>query len=92
MILDFIKDYPDKTIIVSCPKDIVVDFCAGAGGKTLAIAAAMNNRGRIFALDKYSERLENAKSRFRRAGIKYPTLYAMSRFQSFPQMPRISYA
>jgi hypothetical protein len=26
MILDFIKDYPDKTIIVSCPKDIVVDF------------------------------------------------------------------
>lgn len=47
----------------------VVDFCAGAGGKTLAIAAFMKNKGRIFALDKYSERLENAKARFKRAGV-----------------------
>ncbi len=49
--------------------DTVVDFCAGAGGKTLAIAAKMQNKGRIFALDKYVERLENAKIRFRRADV-----------------------
>jgi len=47
----------------------VVDFCAGAGGKTLALAAAMQNKGRIFALDKYEERLENAKRRFRKANV-----------------------
>lgn len=51
----------------------VVDFCAGAGGKTLAIAAFMKNKGRIFALDKYPERLENAKMRFRRAGVNNVT-------------------
>ena len=49
--------------------DVVVDFCAGAGGKTLAIASSMNNKGKIFALDKYPERLENAKIRFRRANV-----------------------
>ena len=67
-----IQDEGSQLIAEICTvssKDTIVDFCAGAGGKTLAIAAAMNNRGRIFALDKYSERLENAKLRFRRAGV-----------------------
>ncbi|MDR3156144.1 MAG: RsmB/NOP family class I SAM-dependent RNA methyltransferase [Holosporaceae bacterium] len=49
--------------------DTVIDFCAGAGGKTLALAAAMQNKGRIFALDKYPERLEHAKVRLRRANV-----------------------
>lgn len=49
--------------------DTVVDFCAGAGGKTLAIAADMQNKGRIYALDIYEKRLENAKIRFRRANV-----------------------
>ncbi|MBR1733989.1 MAG: RsmB/NOP family class I SAM-dependent RNA methyltransferase [Alphaproteobacteria bacterium] len=57
------------TICNASQKDTVIDFCAGAGGKTLAIAASMNNKGRIFALDKYPERLENAKLRFRRANV-----------------------
>lgn len=47
----------------------VVDFCAGAGGKTLAIAAAMNNKGRVVACDVAGNRLEKAKLRFRRAGL-----------------------
>lgn len=46
----------------------VVDFCAGAGGKTLALAAMMNNKGRIVAMDVLGGRLERAKKRFRRAG------------------------
>jgi len=46
----------------------VVDFCAGAGGKTLAMAAAMANKGRVLALDVLEKRLQRAAERFRRAG------------------------
>lgn len=47
----------------------VVDFCAGAGGKTLAIAALMNNKGRVVACDVLEGRLKRAAERFRRAGL-----------------------
>jgi 16S rRNA (cytosine967-C5)-methyltransferase len=47
----------------------VVDFCAGAGGKTLALAAAMRNRGRLVACDTSARRLEHAGPRLRRAGV-----------------------
>jgi 16S rRNA (cytosine967-C5)-methyltransferase len=47
----------------------VVDFCAGAGGKTLAIAAMMENKGRVVATDVLEGRLTRAKERFRRAGL-----------------------
>jgi 16S rRNA (cytosine967-C5)-methyltransferase len=46
----------------------VVDFCAGAGGKTLALAAAMGNRGHLVACDTATRRLERATERLRRAG------------------------
>jgi 16S rRNA (cytosine967-C5)-methyltransferase len=46
----------------------VVDFCAGAGGKTLALAAAMENRGHLVACDVSAPRLERATQRLRRAG------------------------
>jgi 16S rRNA (cytosine967-C5)-methyltransferase len=67
-----IQDEGSQLIAEVCavsPGDIVVDYCAGAGGKTLALAAIMKNKGRIFALDKYEERLANAKIRFRRANV-----------------------
>jgi len=51
------------------PGEQVVDFCAGAGGKTLAIAAQMANKGRIIACDVMAGRLERAQERFRRAGV-----------------------
>src|SRR6185436_1686425 len=47
----------------------VVDFCAGAGGKTLALAARMQNRGKLVACDVASWRLDRAGQRLRRAGI-----------------------
>jgi 16S rRNA (cytosine967-C5)-methyltransferase len=47
----------------------VVDWCAGAGGKTLALAAAMGNRGQIVACDVSASRLEAAVRRLRRAGV-----------------------
>ena len=46
----------------------VVDFCAGVGGKTLALAAAMGNRGHLVACDIVARRLERAGERLRRAG------------------------
>ncbi|WP_425405085.1 RsmB/NOP family class I SAM-dependent RNA methyltransferase [Hwanghaeella sp.] len=46
----------------------VVDFCAGAGGKTLALAAGMENKGRIVACDTSEMRLSRAADRLERAG------------------------
>ena len=51
------------------PGQRVIDFCAGAGGKTLALAAQMQNKGRILALDTSSMRLEQMKPRLKRAGV-----------------------
>lgn len=51
------------------PGMMVADFCAGAGGKTLTMAAAMQNKGRIFALDVEERRLDRAGERLRRAGV-----------------------
>lgn len=51
------------------PGQKVIDFCAGAGGKTLAIAAAMNNKGRILAWDVSEKRLSQMKERLRRAKV-----------------------
>jgi 16S rRNA (cytosine967-C5)-methyltransferase len=47
----------------------VADYCAGAAGKTLAMAATMGNRGRIAALDVSAPRLTGAAKRLRRAGV-----------------------
>jgi len=47
----------------------VADYCAGAAGKTLAMAATMGNRGRITACDTSAPRLEGAARRLRRAGV-----------------------
>ena len=47
----------------------VADWCAGAGGKTLALAMAMQNRGSIAACDVSAHRLEGALRRLRRAGV-----------------------
>jgi 16S rRNA (cytosine967-C5)-methyltransferase len=48
---------------------LVVDLCAGAGGKTLAIAARLGNRGRIIATDVDPHKLEELRRRARRAGV-----------------------
>ena len=50
------------------PGEQVVDLCAGAGGKTLALAAAMENKGQIFATDTDKRRLAPIHARLERAG------------------------
>jgi len=47
----------------------VADYCAGAGGKTLAIAMTMENKGHIVACDVSAPRLDGAIKRLRRAGV-----------------------
>jgi 16S rRNA (cytosine967-C5)-methyltransferase len=49
--------------------DMVVDFCAGAGGKTLMLGAMMNSQGRLYAWDISEKRLTNLKPRLKRSGL-----------------------
>jgi len=57
--------------ILLAPKagERIVDFCAGAGGKTLAISAIMENKGRIVACDVAEKRLQKSIKRFNRANL-----------------------
>ena len=59
-------------------RDMVVDFCAGAGGKSLMLAALMRSQGRIYAFDTSEKRLNNLKPRLKRSGLSnlYPQLIA----------------
>jgi 16S rRNA (cytosine967-C5)-methyltransferase len=49
--------------------EMVADFCAGAGGKTLAIGACMRNTGRLYAFDVSGHRLDALKPRLARSGL-----------------------
>lgn len=55
------------------PGMAVADFCAGAGGKTLALAASMGNEGPLSALDTDQRRLDHAVRRIKRAGVRNVT-------------------
>jgi len=61
--------------------EMVVDFCAGAGGKTLALGALMRSQGRLYALDTVDKRLANLKPRLARSGLSnvHPQLIAHER-------------
>jgi 16S rRNA (cytosine967-C5)-methyltransferase len=56
-------------LVAPPPKGMVIDACAGAGGKTLALGALLQNRGRIVALDVEPRKLEELRRRARRAGL-----------------------
>ena len=58
--------------------EMVVDFCAGAGGKTLMLGAMMNSQGRLYAFDVSEKRLANFKPRLKRSGLSnvHPQLIA----------------
>jgi 16S rRNA (cytosine967-C5)-methyltransferase len=67
-----IQDEGSQLICLGCeavPDMLVVDLCAGAGGKTLALAAEMADRGRIVASDADRGRLGRMAPRLQRAGI-----------------------
>ena len=51
------------------PNQFVIDACAGAGGKSLHIAALMNNKGKLISMDVEGFKLEELKKRAKRAGV-----------------------
>jgi 16S rRNA (cytosine967-C5)-methyltransferase len=61
--------------------EMVADFCAGAGGKTLALGAMMRNSGRLYAFDVAQHRLDKLKPRLARSGLSnvYPVVIAHER-------------
>lgn len=65
-----VQDIASQKVAEFCdvkPAMRVIDACAGAGGKSLHLAALMKNRGRVLALDIYQEKLESLKERAKRA-------------------------
>ena len=68
------------------PGSRVVDACAGAGGKSLAMGAGMRNTGEIFALDLHSRRLDDLRKRIKRSGIDMIRIRPMREGQGFPDL------
>jgi 16S rRNA (cytosine967-C5)-methyltransferase len=68
--------------------EMVADFCAGAGGKTLALGALMANTGRLYAFDVSEKRLANLKPRLARSGLSniHPQLIANERDQKLKRL------
>ncbi|MBY0281657.1 MAG: RsmB/NOP family class I SAM-dependent RNA methyltransferase [Alphaproteobacteria bacterium] len=67
-----VQDEGSQLIALLCkagPGMSVLDYCAGAGGKSLAIAATMQNKGRLVLSDILEWRLKRAQERLKRAGI-----------------------
>ena len=67
-----VQDEGSQQLSLSCgaePGMLVVDLCAGSGGKTLALAAEMRNEGRIVAADADRARLSRMRPRLERAGV-----------------------
>ena len=58
--------------------EMVVDFCAGSGGKTLLLGMLMHNTGRVYAFDVHEKRLNNLGPRLKRSGLSniHPQLIA----------------
>jgi 16S rRNA (cytosine967-C5)-methyltransferase len=68
-----IQDQGSQIVAALCgaqPGEQVLDLCAGAGGKTLALAAAMGNKGQIFAYDSDRSRLAPIYDRLKRNGVR----------------------
>jgi 16S rRNA (cytosine967-C5)-methyltransferase len=67
-----VQDEGSQLVAEACgarPGQLVVDACAGAGGKALALAAHMTNRGKIVACDRDGRRLDEFRVRARRGGV-----------------------
>jgi 16S rRNA (cytosine967-C5)-methyltransferase len=69
--------------------DLVVDFCAGAGGKSLMLGTLMHSRGRLYAFDVSAARLARLKPRLARSGLS--NLYAQPiRSENDPRVKRLA--
>jgi len=69
--------------------EMIVDFCAGAGGKTLALGALMRSSGRLYALDINQRRLEGLGPRLKRSGLSNVHPVAI-RSETDPRVKRLA--
>ncbi len=76
------------TLVAPKRGEFVVDFCAGAGGKTLALGDLMRSTGRLYALDVSSKRLAKLKPRLARSGLSnvHPVLIESERDPKLKRM------
>ena len=65
-------------LVAAAPGMQVIDYCAGAGGKTLALAAGMRNRGQIYACDPDQRKLDRLMRRVQRAGARNVQVHVLS--------------
>ncbi len=63
-------------LVLARPGEQVLDYCAGAGGKTLALAATMENQGQLHAYDADKHRLKPIYERIKRAGTRNVQVHA----------------
>lgn len=68
---------------------MVADFCAGAGGKTLAMGALMRNTGRLYAFDVSEKRLHNLGQRLKRSGLSNLNAQVISS-ETDPKLKRLN--
>jgi len=64
------------------PGEQVIDLCAGAGGKSLAMGATMDNKGQIYALDIDARRLNRGRERVERAGLRNTQFHQLTKYNS----------
>jgi len=70
-------------------REIVVDFCAGAGGKSLMLGAMMHSQGRVYAFDVSPARLARLRPRLRRSGLSNLQPYLI-RDENDPKAKRLA--
>ncbi len=68
------------------PKEQIIDLCAGAGGKTLGLAAAMGNTGQLYAYDADRNRLRPIFERLKRAGVRNVQVLAAGDTEALGQL------
>ncbi len=81
-----VQDEASQVVSLLCdaqPGMQVLDYCAGAGGKSLSLAATMQNKGNLILSDIHPHRLQRAKERLRRAGVTTYQLKDISKDNSW---------
>jgi len=82
-----VQDEGSQRITELCrarPGNVVLDYCAGAGGKTLGLAAQMNNTGLLVASEVDARRLADLKGRLKRAGVTVATPVLLDGSEQLP--------
>lgn len=76
-----------SALVNAQPHELIIDGCAGTGGKSLAMVMAMKNKGRVLAVDTSDLKLARLRKRRMRAGAKILTFSSVEQLKQKPQIP-----